>query len=148
MTVFLGNYAIATDDNAAYNRQRDLIKEAILTFGTDHIAGVTVGNEFMLNYLNANGGTEPNSAVGNQGAALLRADIDDTRSMLTAMSLPKHIPVGTSDAGYYFNTLVLEDIEYGVRCPSNNPLLSFLTPVCIDGQRSSLVRQCIDRHRR
>jgi exo-beta-1,3-glucanase (GH17 family) len=114
MTVFLGNYVIATDNNAAYNRQRDLIKEAIQTFGTDHIDGVTVGNEFMLNYLNANGATDPNSAIGNQGAALLKADIDDTRTMINGMSLSKHIPVGTSDAGSYFNTLVLEDVEYGL----------------------------------
>jgi exo-beta-1,3-glucanase (GH17 family) len=114
MTVFLGNYVIATDNNAAYNRQRDLIKEAIQTFGTDHIDGVTVGNEFMLNYLNANGATDPNGDIGNQGAALLKADIDDTRTMINGMSLSKHIPVGTSDAGSYFNTLVLEDVEYGL----------------------------------
>jgi len=112
--VFLGNYVIATDNNAAYDRQRDLIQQAIQTFGTDHIAGVTVGNEFMLNYLNANGATDPNSDVGNQGAALLMADINDTRTMINGMGLSKHIPVGTSDAGSYFNTLVLEDVEYGM----------------------------------
>lgn len=48
MTVWLGNYAIATDNNTAYARQRDAIKSAIQTYGTDHIGGVTVGNEFML----------------------------------------------------------------------------------------------------
>jgi len=48
MTVWLGNYAIATDSGAAYQRQRDLIKQAISTYGTDHIGGITVGNEFML----------------------------------------------------------------------------------------------------
>lgn len=48
MTVYLGNYPIATDDNAAYARQRDLIKSAIQTYGTVHIGGVTVGNEFIL----------------------------------------------------------------------------------------------------
>jgi exo-beta-1,3-glucanase (GH17 family) len=116
MTVYLGNYAIPTDNNAAYNRQRDIIKEALQTFGTDHISGVTVGNEFMLNYLDANGGTsaDANGAIGNQGAALLKADIDDTRSMISAMSLSKHIPIGTADAGAFFNTLVLEDVEYGM----------------------------------
>lgn len=50
MTVWLGNYVVATDNNAAYTRQRDLIKSAIQTYGTDHIGGVTVGNEFMLKY--------------------------------------------------------------------------------------------------
>lgn len=147
MTVFLGNYVIATDNNAAYDRQRDLIQQAIQTFGTDHIAGVTVGNEFMLNYLNANGATDPNSDVGNQGAALLMADINDTRTMINGMGLSKHIPVGTSDAGSYFNTLVLEDVEYGVRSLPWQCFfsLSYITS-SIDGQRPSLVRQRINRH--
>lgn len=48
MTVWLGNYPIPTDNGAAYQRQRDTIKAAIQTYGTDHIGGVTVGNEFML----------------------------------------------------------------------------------------------------
>lgn len=48
MTVFLGNYPIATDNGTAYERQRNELKAAIQTYGTDHISGVTVGNEFML----------------------------------------------------------------------------------------------------
>ncbi|KAF8150807.1 glycoside hydrolase superfamily [Crassisporium funariophilum] len=114
MTVWLGNYPIATDDNAAYQRQRDIIKSAIQTYGTDHIGGVTVGNEFMLNYLNANGALDPNSAVGNAGAAILIADIQDTRNMLASLALSKTLPVGTADAGSYFNTQVLEAVDYGM----------------------------------
>lgn len=63
---------------------------------------------------NANGATDPNGDVGNQGAALLTADIDDTKSNLTTLSLSKTLPIGTADAGSYFNTLVLEDVAYGV----------------------------------
>jgi exo-beta-1,3-glucanase (GH17 family) len=48
MQVFIGNYPIPTDGGTAYRRQRDIMKQAIQTYGTDHIAGVTVGNEFML----------------------------------------------------------------------------------------------------
>jgi len=48
MQVFLGNYPMATDNGVAYRRQRDVIKAAIQTYGTTHIGGVTVGNEFML----------------------------------------------------------------------------------------------------
>jgi hypothetical protein len=48
MSVFLANYPIATDNGAAYYRQRDLITQAIQTYGTDHIAGISVGNEFIL----------------------------------------------------------------------------------------------------
>jgi len=51
MQVFLGNYPAATDGGEAYARQRDIIKQAIQDYGTDHIAGVTVGNEFILKYV-------------------------------------------------------------------------------------------------
>ncbi len=51
MTVFLGNYPVSTDSDAAYDRQRDLIKSAIQTYGTDHIGGVTVGNEYILKFV-------------------------------------------------------------------------------------------------
>jgi exo-beta-1,3-glucanase (GH17 family) len=113
MQVYLANYP-TPDDATAYTRQRDTIKEAIQTYGTDHILGVTVGNEFMLNYLNANGATDPNSAVGNTGAQILISDINDTRTMLSGMNLDKTIPVGNSDAGAYFNTMVLEASDYGM----------------------------------
>ena len=48
VSVYLGNYAVPTDGGAAYVRQRDEMKEALQTFGADHVLGVTVGNEFML----------------------------------------------------------------------------------------------------
>ena len=62
---------------------------------------------------NANSQADPNGAIGNQGAAILIADIKDTRNMLKGLNL--NVPVGTSDAGSYFNTLVLEAVDYGVR---------------------------------
>jgi exo-beta-1,3-glucanase (GH17 family) len=112
MQVYLGNYVLATDNGTAYTRQRDVIKQAIQTYGTDHIAGVTVGNEFMLNYLNANSATDPNSAVGDKGAAILNANIKDTRSMLSSLGVS--LLVGTSDAGSYFNNKVLATVDYGM----------------------------------
>ncbi|CAA7266970.1 unnamed protein product [Cyclocybe aegerita] len=112
MTVWLGNYPIATDNNAAYQRQRDVIKQAIQTYGTDHIGGVTVGNEFMLNYVNANGATDANSAIGSTGAQILIADIQDTRQMLSSIGVS--IPVGNADAGSYFNNQVLQAVDYGM----------------------------------
>ncbi|KAH9481343.1 Putative glucan endo-1,3-beta-glucosidase btgC [Psilocybe cubensis] len=111
MKVWLGNYVIATDNNAAYNRQRDTIKQAIQTYGTDNIGGITVGNEFVLNFL-TNGNQDPNSAQGDQAAAILVPDIQDTRAML--QSLGVSIPVGNSDAGSYFNNKILEAVDYGM----------------------------------
>ena len=67
-----------------------------------------------LSWLGSNGATDPNSAIGNQGAQLLLTNITDTRNQLKALNLPKTIQVGTSDAGSYFNKLVLQAVDYGV----------------------------------
>ncbi|KAJ7044599.1 glycoside hydrolase [Mycena alexandri] len=115
MKVYLGNYPIPTDGGAAYVRQRDLIKDALTTYGADHVAGVTVGNEYILDYLTANGGAtlDPNGPVGNAGAALLLPNITDTITMLSGMGMSS-IPVGNADAGSYFNTQVLQAVNYGM----------------------------------
>lgn len=49
---------------------------------------------------------------------MLVANIKDTKSMVQALRLDKDIPIGNSDAGSYFNDLVLESVEYGVSTPS------------------------------
>ena len=67
-----------------------------------------------FSYLTDNGGSDPNSAIGNQGAQLLITNITDTRNQLKALNLATTLPVGTSDAGAYFNNLVLEAVDYGV----------------------------------
>ena len=54
-----------------------------------------------------------NTAVGNAGAQLLIQNITDTRNMLSEMGI--NLPVGTSDAGSYFNNEVLAAVDYGVR---------------------------------
>jgi exo-beta-1,3-glucanase (GH17 family) len=48
MQVYLGNYPVPDDNNTAYDRQKLLIQQAIQTYGTNNIAGITVGNEFIL----------------------------------------------------------------------------------------------------
>ncbi|KAJ3822182.1 glycoside hydrolase family 17 protein [Lentinula raphanica] len=112
MTVYIANYPESDDNGEAYDRQKSAIQSAIQTFGVDHIAGVTVGNEFILDYLDDNGGTDPNSAVGNAGAEILLGFINDTRSMLSDMSVS--LKIGNADAGSYFNDMVLEDVDYGM----------------------------------
>ncbi|KXN88617.1 putative glucan endo-1,3-beta-glucosidase btgC [Leucoagaricus sp. SymC.cos] len=114
MTVWLGNYVVPDDNNAAYNRQKGVLQQAIQDYGSDHIGGMTVGNEFMLNYVTAHGGVDPNSPTANQGAQILISNIQDTQSWLQAMNLPKHIPIGNADAGSFFNNEVLQIVEYGM----------------------------------
>ena len=48
MTVWLANYPIATDNGTAYERQRNELQQALITYGTTHVSGIVVGNEFML----------------------------------------------------------------------------------------------------
>ena len=79
-----------------------------------------------------------NSAAANVGAAILIADIQDTRNMLAGMNLPKTLQVGTSDAGSYFNNMVLEAVDYGVR---SIPSFLFLAYLRLDGQCASMVRE-------
>ncbi|KAJ3732528.1 glycoside hydrolase family 17 protein [Lentinula guzmanii] len=112
MSVVIANYPIATDDGAAYERQALVIEDALTTYGTDNIIGVTVGNEFILDYLDDNDATDPNSDVGNTGAEILLGFINDTKTMLSNMSIS--LSVGNADAGSYFNDLVLEDVDYGM----------------------------------
>jgi hypothetical protein len=50
MQVYLANYNVPNDNNAAYNRQKQVIQDVITTYGTGNIDGVTVGNEYMLKY--------------------------------------------------------------------------------------------------
>lgn len=113
MQVYAGIYDVP-DDHEAFLRQKDIIQKAIETYGTDHIAGITVGNEFMLNYVTERKVDDPNSAIAEPGADILLADIKATRDMLADMKLKKDIPVGNSDAGSYFNKRVLAAVDYGL----------------------------------
>ncbi|KAF6762137.1 glycoside hydrolase family 17 protein [Ephemerocybe angulata] len=114
MEVFVGIYNVADDNHAAYQRQRDLIKDAISTYGTKHIGGITVGNEFMLNYVTDKAISDVNSADAQVGADILIADIKDAKQMVQDLKLDKAIPVGNSDAGSYFPTTVMEAMDYGL----------------------------------
>lgn len=82
--------------------------------------------------ITAAGQTDPNGSAGNAGrflswplhmhstscpvlaAATLISYIQDTQSMLSSLNLGKTIPVGNADAGSYFNTMVLEAVNYGM----------------------------------
>ncbi|EGN98846.1 glycoside hydrolase family 17 protein [Serpula lacrymans var. lacrymans S7.3] len=114
MSVYLGNYPSATDNGTAYERQRGEIQVALQNYGANNVAGVTVGNEFVLDYVTGQGQSDPNGPAGDEAAAMLIPWINDTRSMLADLNLGKTIPVGNSDAGSYFNTKVLEAVDYGM----------------------------------
>jgi exo-beta-1,3-glucanase (GH17 family) len=114
MGVYLGNYPAVDDNGTAYERQRGEIQTALQTYGASNVLGVTVGNEFILDYITEAGQTDPNGSAGQQAAAMLIPWIQDTRSMLASLNLGKTLPVGNADAGSYFNTQVLEAVDYGM----------------------------------
>jgi len=112
MTVFLGIYI--NDNDTVYERQKDLTFTALQDFGADHVAGLTVGNEVILDRLTLVGSQNPNDTTGIAAADFLKVKISDVRSTLSNMSLSKTIPVGYADAGSYFNTDILEAVDYAM----------------------------------
>ncbi|KAL6301328.1 glycoside hydrolase [Sparassis latifolia] len=112
MSVYVADYNVPTN-STPYEQQRDYIIEALKTYGTDNILGVLVGNEFILDYLGANGGTSPNDAVGDAGGKLLISNITDMKSTLASNGFGS-IPVGTADAGAYFNDQVLQSVDFAM----------------------------------
>ncbi|KIM27562.1 glycoside hydrolase family 17 protein [Serendipita vermifera MAFF 305830] len=106
---------VVVDDDTAYERQKASLKNAIETYGVDHLEGITVGNEFMLNYMTQYGGSSatPDGTIGLRASALLKAKITDTRQMLSDLGHP-NVPVGCADAGSYFNNDLLGAIDFGL----------------------------------
>lgn len=99
----------------------------------------------MYSYVTDNGG-DPNDSVGNTAGRILVANIQDTRDMIEGLNLGKTIPVGNSDAGYYFNDLVLAEIDYGVSFLQPNYehgliFLEFSCPTSIPGSRGLLCKK-------
>ena len=116
--VFPAIYIVDKDD-VGYQRQKTALQQALQTYGTDHVLGITVGNEFMLNYITEHSATSPNSTVGLAASALLKTKIADIRTMLTGMNI--NLPVGTSDAGSYFNNDLLGAVDFGCAFISQLP---------------------------
>lgn len=58
--------------------------------------------------------TDPTGPVGVAAATFLSAKVADVRSMIAGMSLPKTLTIGTADAGSYFNTAILANVDYAM----------------------------------
>jgi exo-beta-1,3-glucanase (GH17 family) len=100
MTVFLAAWLPqpADDpDNTTWNRQMSNVLDAIKTYGTDNIEGVSVGNEYLLN-----GGSVTD----------LTAKVAEMRTQLAGMNLAKTLPVGTADAGSMITTQLAQGCDF------------------------------------
>ena len=102
---------VVDGDDAGYQRQKTALQQALQTYGTDNILGIAVGNEFMLNYITEHSATSANSTVGLTASGLLKVKIADIRTMIAGMSI--NLPVGTADAGSYFNNDLLSAVDFG-----------------------------------
>ncbi|KAG9050181.1 hypothetical protein FS837_007079 [Tulasnella sp. UAMH 9824] len=110
LSVYMGIYI--NNDDTVYTRQRDAVQRILQTYDINHILGLTVGNEFILNNMTAASANDPTGTVGVAAAEFLVAKIQDVRSMLSGLSLSKTIPVGNGDAGAYTNTQLLSAVDY------------------------------------
>ncbi|PWN37700.1 glycoside hydrolase [Meira miltonrushii] len=100
MTVYLAAWVPQPADdpsNTTWNRQMSEVIAAIKKHGPDHVDGVTVGNEYLLN-----GGPEDQ----------LLAKMQQMRDALKTLNLTKTIPVGTADAGSMITTSLGQGSDY------------------------------------
>jgi exo-beta-1,3-glucanase (GH17 family) len=104
MQVWLGIFIDGTD--ATYQRQLQETFDAIKKYGTRNVAGITVGNEYILQANTASPATRPTAE------AYVIKQMADTRAKLKAQNFDKAIPVGTADAGSMITLALSEGAEY------------------------------------
>ncbi|EJU05045.1 glycoside hydrolase [Dacryopinax primogenitus] len=112
LSVYLAIYV--TDNTTSYEEQKQKVLDAITTYGVDHVEGVAVGNEFILNNLTDLNLSDPNSTAGISAADYLISLMADTRQSIQALGLSKTIPVGTADAGSMITPHLLTGADFGM----------------------------------
>ena len=102
--------AIYIDTNTEANEnQLQAVKEAIEDYGTDHVEGIIVGNEYILNTATTESTT---SAVYLSAVQDIVDHIQEANATILAMNLDKHLPIGTSDAGSLLSTTLATGIDF------------------------------------
>ncbi|GAA5926995.1 uncharacterized protein JCM15063_000427 [Sporobolomyces koalae] len=102
MTVWLGAYI---GDNTTVNaQQQDWIVDALDKYGVDHVGGITIGNEYVLNAVSPADTTTRISYLTDQMSAF--------RTRIAAKGYSKTIPVGVADAGSVFTTTFASGADY------------------------------------
>jgi exo-beta-1,3-glucanase (GH17 family) len=104
LTVYLGIYI--SEDETIWERQRADTLAIIQEYGVDHISGITVGNEFLLNQANG-AATAPAAAVRS-----ITTKVAQFKQDLAGLSLSKTVPVGTADAGSMVSTTLAAGVDY------------------------------------
>ena len=110
LKIYPGIYLVDVGE-ASYQRQKTALQQALRTYGTDNILGITVGNEVMRNYMLDHNVTDINGTVGLAASAILKGNLTDIRQMLKSMKI--NLPIGTADAASYFNLDLLGVLDFG-----------------------------------
>jgi glucan 1,3-beta-glucosidase len=106
VTIWMGVYI---GDNATVNeQQKSEALDVLQSYGTEHVSGVTVGNEYLLNAVDKTAAaTFILSEVSDVSRLQLEASLaaltlfspSQFKTRLSALNLAKTLPVGTADAG-------------------------------------------------
>ncbi|BGP49521.1 hypothetical protein JCM10450v2_005413 [Rhodotorula kratochvilovae] len=99
MTVWIGAY-VGSNQTVNEQQQQDVL-DALQLYGTDHVSGITIGNEYVLG--------QENSAASIQYIVSQQSSF---RTKLDALSLSKSLPVGTADAGSSFTSTLVAGSDY------------------------------------
>jgi exo-beta-1,3-glucanase (GH17 family) len=76
--VFPVIYLVEKDD-IGYQRRKMALQQVLQTYSTDNVLGITVCNEFMLNYILEHKASSANGTDGLAASALLKVKITDIR---------------------------------------------------------------------
>nr|XP_031858562.1 uncharacterized protein CI109_006085 [Kwoniella shandongensis]KAA5525634.1 hypothetical protein CI109_006085 [Kwoniella shandongensis] len=107
MTVWLGIYV--DSNQTAYTSQLDAVTDALKTYGTDHVSGITVGNEYILN----TAGTDSLTSSAYISAVQEITDkITEVNTTIQGLGLSKTLPIGTSDAGSILSKRLASGVDY------------------------------------
>ncbi|WWC62957.1 uncharacterized protein I303_105555 [Kwoniella dejecticola CBS 10117] len=107
MTVWLGIYVDSNE--TAYENQLAAVSDALKTYGTDHVSGITVGNEYILNTAGTDSTT---SSIYLSAAKTITDKIQEVNTTIQGLGLSKALPIGTSDAGSVMSKTLGEGIDY------------------------------------
>jgi len=101
LSVWLGIYV---DDNATtWDRGVQATLDVVQTYGTANIAGITVGNEYIL---------DQNATSASY--TYIEDKVAEFKKELDALNLDKTIPVGTADAGSVMTAALNRKVDYAM----------------------------------
>ncbi|KAH8918095.1 glycoside hydrolase family 17 protein [Atractiella rhizophila] len=98
MTVFLGIWIDSPVNETTYARQVNQTFDALEKYGTDHVSGLIVGNEYIL----MEDPDVDNTAKRTAATTLVVERMADVRNQVKAKGY--NLPVGTADAGAEITT--------------------------------------------